>query len=68
MLLGVPLAIWFGFVALIFLIITLIFGAGRKYFKQKGFKYHILFAIISIVLLIIHVILAVSLWFFGIVV
>lgn len=51
MLLGIPLAIWTGIIAFIFILITFILGLFRKRFKQGGFKYHRLFAFHSVITL-----------------
>lgn len=66
MLLNIPLAIWFGIATVISLFITFSFGIIFHYFKRPVFRYHKLFAFLTIALATIHTILAISLWFFGI--
>jgi len=65
MLFNIPFTIWTGILTLIFLILTAIFGVSMK----KGrffFKYHRVFAAITLIFAIIHSILAFLLWFYGI--
>jgi uncharacterized membrane protein len=66
MILNIPLAIWFGFATGAFFILTVTFGILFFYFKKPLFPYHKYFAFITIALAVIHIILAVLLWFFGI--
>ncbi len=66
MLLGIPLAIWTGVIAFVFILITFNLGLFRKHFKQGGFKYHRLFAVLSVIMLVIHFVLAMALWFYGV--
>jgi hypothetical protein len=39
----------------------------RSYFKKNVFKYHRIFAYLTIIFVIIHLVYAILLWFFGIV-
>ena len=68
MLLDVPLAIWVGIVAMAFVILTFMFGLERKRLGQRWFRYHRYLAYASIVLLLVHAVLAFMLWFMGIVI
>ena len=67
MILGLPLAIWFGFLTFISLFTTASLGiAVFKFNKSHLFKYHKTFAFITITLAICHLVLAFLLWFKGI--
>jgi hypothetical protein len=68
MILGIPLAIWFGILTIISLVITGILGLAVYKFKKNVFKYHMFFAFLTISLAIVHLIFGVMLWFFGIVI
>jgi hypothetical protein len=65
MFLNIPFAIWLGITALIALATTISFGIAMIYFKKKTLKLHRIFAYLTIVLVIIHVIFAIELWFYG---
>ena len=62
---NIPLAIWLGLLALLSFFITISFGLAFFYFKKKVFKYHRFFSYLTVFIVIIHVIFAVLLWFFG---
>jgi hypothetical protein len=66
MILGLPLAIWLGFVTFGCLVTTLSLGIAMFYFQKPVFKYHRFFAFTTITIAIIHVTLAILLWFFGV--
>jgi hypothetical protein len=68
MLFNVPLAIWLGFAAFISFVATMSFGVAMFYFKKKVFKLHRIFAYLTIIIVIIHVIFAILLWFYGMVI
>ena len=65
MLFGIPLAIWFGTATIISLFITA--GFGYATYKGKNvFRYHVTFALITMLLALTHAVLAFLLWFFNI--
>ena len=66
MILNVPLAIWFGMLTGASLFTTASLGIAVHVFKKKVFRYHKFFAGLTVSLAIIHIILAVLLWFFSI--
>ena len=65
MIMNIPLAIWFGGLTIISLFITAGFGVAFFKYHKNVFKYHKMFAFITITFAIIHLVLAVLLWFFG---
>lgn len=67
MILGLPLAIWFGFLTIISLFITAIFGIAFHVYRKNVFGYHKFFAFLTITLAIVHGILAFMFYFLGIV-
>jgi len=67
MLFNIPFAIWLGIAALISFTATISFGIAMFYFKKKVFKLHRIFAYITLIIVLIHVIFAILLWFLGIV-
>ncbi|MDO8528536.1 MAG: hypothetical protein Q7S06_01430 [Nanoarchaeota archaeon] len=66
MILGLPLAIWLGFLTFGCLITTASFGIAFHVFHKNVFKYHKFFAFLTIGLATTHFILAGLLWFFGV--
>ncbi|VVB77774.1 Uncharacterised protein [uncultured archaeon] len=68
MALSLPLAIVFGILTIISLFITAIFGLAMHKFHKKVFKFHMSFAFLTLILAIIHLILAYLLWFKGIII
>jgi len=68
MLFNIPLAIWLGVIALISLLATISFGVAVFYYKKNVFNYHKILAFLTITIVIIHVIFAILLWFFGLVI
>jgi hypothetical protein len=68
MLFNIPLAIIFGILTVISLFVTAGLGVSSYYFKKKVFKYHKIFAFLTLTLAAVHSILAFLLWFYGIVV
>ena len=66
MLLGIPLAVWLGITAIISLFITTYFGIAMFYLKKNVFKYHKYFAFFTVSIAVIHLIFAIYLWFFGV--
>lgn len=68
MIFGIPLAIWFGFITIIFLIVTFSLGISMFYFQKPVFKFHRFFAFTTIIFAIIHLVFAFLLWFKGIVI
>ncbi|MDD5193111.1 MAG: hypothetical protein PHF67_00845 [Candidatus Nanoarchaeia archaeon] len=66
MILNIPLAIWFGILTIITVFITASFGIATNVFHKDVFKYHKIFAFISLTLAVIHAILAIMFWFYGI--
>ncbi len=67
MLLNIPLAMWIGFLVFISLTITISLGVAVFKFQKNVFKYHKFFALLTGLLALVHVVLAILLWFFGIV-
>jgi len=65
MILNIPLAIWFGGLAIISMFITAGFGVAVFKYHKNVFKYHKMFAITTITLAVIHLVFAVLLWVFG---
>jgi len=65
MILGIPLAIWFGGLTIISMFITAGFGVAVFKYHKNVFKYHKMFAFTTITLGVLHLIFAVLLWFFG---
>lgn len=68
MILDIPLAVWFGILTLISLFITFSLGIAMHVYKKPVFKYHKIFAFITITLAFFHAVFALLLWFFGIVI
>jgi len=68
MILKIPLAVWFGMLTIILLFVTASLGVAVFKFHKNVFKYHKLFAMLTVGFAIIHLVLAVMLWFFGIVI
>ncbi len=66
MLFGPPLAIWFGIFTIISLFITASLGIAVHIFRKNVFKNHMFFAFLTLTLALIHLVLAIMLWFFGI--
>jgi hypothetical protein len=66
MVLGFPLAVWFGIITIISLVITAVFGILFHNYHKPVFRYHKFFAFFTIIIAIIHIILVI-LWIkFGI--
>jgi hypothetical protein len=63
----IPLAIWLGMLTFVFLVITAILGILVLKGKAK-FECHRTLAIITICLAVLHVIFAILLWFFAVVI
>ena len=61
------MAIWIGIAALIFFIITLFFGIAIVYLKKHVLQYHRIFAYLTLLVVSIHVVFAILLWFYGII-
>ena len=66
MILGIPLAVWLGALTFTSLIITASLGVAFHVFHKNVFKYHRLFAFITIGIATVHAIIAFLLWFAGI--
>lgn len=66
MILKIPLAIWFGILTIISLFITAGLGFANYKLHKNVFKQHMFFAFLTIILAIIHLILAYLLFFKGI--
>ncbi|MDD5651038.1 MAG: hypothetical protein PHF86_11585 [Candidatus Nanoarchaeia archaeon] len=66
MLLNIPTAIWFGFLTFTSLFTTASLGVAVFYFRKNVFNYHRFFALITVSLALIHLTLAILLWFFGV--
>jgi len=66
MLLNIPTAIWLGFLTFISLLITASLGIAMIYFKKNVLKYHKPFAFLTLLLAIVHLVFAILLWFFGV--
>lgn len=67
MVFGIPLAIWFGVMTIISAGITFSLGIAMHFFRKDVFRYHAFFAFTTIILAIIHAVLAYFLWFKGII-
>ncbi len=65
MLFNIPTAIWLGIITIISLFITTYFGIAMFYLKKNVFKQHKIFAFFTVSIAIIHLIFAILLWFFG---
>ncbi len=63
----IPLAIWFGFLTFIFFVTALILGTLALKGKVK-ISTHRAFAITTLIIALIHIVFAILLWFFGIVI
>jgi hypothetical protein len=57
--------IWAGILALIALLIQTGLGVAMTVFNKPVLKYHKIFGFILLIVAIIHVVLAIMLWFFG---
>jgi hypothetical protein len=68
MILKIPLAIWFGILTAISLVITLSLGIATLHSRKPLLKYHKFSAFITIIIGTVHIILAILLWFYGIVI
>ena len=68
MFLNVPVAIWLGLSTISSLLITFSLGIAMFYFQKNVFKVHRFFAFLTVILASVHLIFAVLLWFFGIVI
>jgi len=68
MVLGIPLAIWFGILTIILVFTTASFGIAMHVFRKNVFKYHRFFAFSTIIFAVIHAVLVILLWFYGIVI
>ena len=66
MILGLPLAIWFGMLTFVSLFITAGFGVAVYRYHKPYFKHHMRFAMLTVALAIVHLVLGVLLWFFGV--
>lgn len=66
MMLGIPIAIWFGILTILSVFTTFSLGIAMHVFKKKVFKYHITFAFITVTPALIHATLAFLLYFYGI--
>ncbi|MFH1229653.1 MAG: hypothetical protein V1678_04500 [Candidatus Aenigmatarchaeota archaeon] len=53
-----PMAIWFGLATIASLFATLSLGIAVRKFKKNVFKYHMLFAFLTALMAIIHMVLA----------
>jgi hypothetical protein len=63
MILGIPLAILFGFLTIIFILITASFGIAFHIFRKNVFKYHQFFAFTTIFIATVNLILLFLFWF-----
>jgi DMSO/TMAO reductase YedYZ heme-binding membrane subunit len=68
MLFGIPLTVWFGILGFIFILLTLGIAMAISYLKKPYLNYHKLLAIIAFIVILIHVVLAVLWFFFGIII
>ncbi len=66
MVFGIPLAIWAGILTIISLFTTAGFGIAYHVYKRPVFSKHKFFAFLTLTLALIHAVLAILLWFFGI--
>jgi len=66
MIFKIPLAFWFGILTIISLFITASLGLAVHRYHKPVFKYHKIFAFLTISLAIIHAVLVLLLLFFGI--
>lgn len=63
-----PLAIWLGIATIVSLFTTLSLGIALHNFHKNVFRYHRFFAFFTGLMAIIHMIFAILLFFYGIVV
>jgi hypothetical protein len=68
MIFNIPLAVWFGMLTIICLFVTASLGVAVFKFHKNVFNYHKIFAMLTVGFAIIHLVFAVMLWFFGIVI
>jgi hypothetical protein len=68
MILHLPIAIWFGMLTIISLFTTASLGIASLVFKKNVFNFHKFFAFTTLGLALLHLILGVMLWFFGVVI
>jgi hypothetical protein len=61
--LGFPITIFFGILTIISLFITTALGLIYHYLHRPVFRYHKLFALITVILAIIHTILVISVYY-----
>ncbi|MEI6058815.1 MAG: hypothetical protein WCP89_03520 [archaeon] len=68
MIYNIPLAIWFGMLTFICLFTTASLGVAVYFFHKNVFNYHKVFALLTVTFALVHLVLGVMLWFFGIVI
>jgi hypothetical protein len=66
MILGIPIAIWLGFLTYACLATTVSLGIAFHVFNKPVFKYHRFFAFTTITIATIHLVFAFLLWFMGV--
>jgi hypothetical protein len=66
MILGIPLAIWFGILTIVSVFITAFFGVAMHVFRKNVFGYHKFFAALTVILAVVHATLAFLLWFYAV--
>lgn len=66
MVLGYPLAMWIGIITFISLSLSIAFGIALHKYHKPVFRYHMLFAFLTIILAAIHVILVILMLYFGV--
>jgi len=66
MIFNIPLAIWLGGLTFASLVTTVSLGIAMFYFQKPVFKFHRIFAFLTITLAVAHAIIAFLLWFLGI--
>jgi hypothetical protein len=63
-----PIAIWLGIITIISLFTTLSLGIAVHIFNKNVFRYHMFFAFFTASVALVHLVFAVLLWFYGIVI
>lgn len=68
MIYNLPLAIWFGILTFICLFTTASLGIAVHVFHKNVFRFHKAFAFLTVIFALVHLVLGVMLWFYGIVI
>ncbi len=68
MILGLPVAVWFGILTITSLFTTASLGVAVYKFHKRVFKYHMFFAFLTLSLAVIHLVLIILWLYFGIII